>query len=91
MKDELSNLLSAWQPEMPAPSEFRRSVWARIETRSPSPGWLALLFATVARPRIAVALAAVAIFAGGISGSMLGRDSQENAYLRSVNPYAMAR
>lgn len=91
MKNELSDLLSAWQPDVPAPSEFRRSVWAKIESLSSSPGWLAQLLSPIARPRIAAALAAVAIFAGGISGSVLSRGSQEGAYLRSVNPYAMAR
>jgi hypothetical protein len=91
MKDELSNLLGGWQPDVPAPAGFRRDVWSRIETRPPSPGWLALLFAAIARPRIAIGLAAVAILAGGVSGSMLGQDSRQDAYLRSVNPYAMAR
>lgn len=91
MKNELSDLLKAWQPDVPQPADFRRGVWSKIEARSSSPGWLAQLLSAIGRPRIAVALAAVAILAGGISGNLMSRDAHEDAYLRSVNPYAMAR
>ena len=91
MKDELSDLLNSWQPPVPESSDFRRGVWAKIEALPSSAGWLALLLAAIARPRTAMALAAFAVVVGGLSGGYLSRELQQDAYLRSVNPYAMAK
>jgi hypothetical protein len=91
MKDELSDLLNTWQPPIPEPPDFRRGVWSKIETLPLPRGWLTVLLAAIARPRTAVRLLAVAAIVGGLAGGYLSRDLQEDAYLRSVNPYAMAK
>lgn len=93
MKDDLTILLNAWQPEVPEPVGFKRGVWQRIAASraNVSPGLLESFFALIARPRMAVALAAMAIVAGGVAGNSIAGAYEADAYLRSVNPYVQAR
>ncbi|MDD5199041.1 MAG: hypothetical protein PHC88_04500 [Terrimicrobiaceae bacterium] len=91
MKDDLSDLLKTWQPQTPEPVAFRRDVWTRIEMASPPADWWQEVLVLVARPRVALAVAVVAIALGGISGRALSGVPGTDAYLRSVNPYAMIR
>ncbi len=92
MNDSLTTLLKTWQPEVPASGDFRRGVWRKIEAASlvrlPGPMERVLLF--IARPRVALAVAVLAIFAGGVAGSSIAGAQEANAYLRSVNPYAQS-
>jgi hypothetical protein len=89
--DDLSGLLQTWQPEALPGTDFHRHVWARIEAAESRKGdrfasllsWLQEL----ARPRIAVSAAAIALFGGVLLGSLQARSSQEEQYLRSLNPY----
>ena len=91
--DDLSSLLRGWQ-SIPSPAPgFNREVWARIaegETRRHSP-WesLAEWMNQFARPRIAVAAAMLALFAGTFAGSLQARTTGEERYLRSLNPYQL--
>jgi len=92
---EISSLLSSWQPEVPEAPTFRRNVWERIavtEARSKSPlaQWLEPLLVSIAEPRLALAVASVAVAIGIAVGSALPArsDSQAMDYLRSINPYA---
>lgn len=91
MKSDLSNLLREWQPDVPEPVSFRRSVWSKIELRPIATSWWERALAAVARPRIAVGLATFAMLTAGISATQMSRTAGEDAYLRSVNPYAMSR
>ncbi|CAN5750155.1 hypothetical protein BH09VER1_BH09VER1_12010 [soil metagenome] len=93
MKDDLTSLLKTWQPEIPDPADFKRRVWQRIEASraTVSPGLLESFLALIARPRVAVAVVALAIFAGGAAGNSIAGANEATAYLRSVNPYAQAR
>lgn len=91
MKTEFSDVLKSWQPEVPEPADFRRGVWARIEVQSSAAPWWTSLLLLFARPQVAFALAAFALIVGGVSGTALARGDGTDAYLRSVNPYAMAK
>jgi hypothetical protein len=93
MKDDLSKLLGSWQPEVPEPADFRRNVWRRIELAQPSRGalfrsWYENLLILLSSPRIAIATAILAVFAGIAVGSAAAYSDNATAYLRSVNPYA---
>lgn len=91
MKTDFSNVLKTWQPEVPKLTDFKRGVWTKIEARSFAAPWWTSLFLLFARPRMALALAALALLVGGVSGSALARGDGADAYLRSVNPYAMTK
>ena len=93
MKDDLSKLLGSWQPAVPEPADFNRNVWRRIQTGEPSwrssfRSWYETVLVLLSRPRIAVAMAIVAVFAGVTVGSGVANSDNATAYLRSVNPYA---
>jgi hypothetical protein len=93
MKDDLSKLLGSWQPEVPEPADFPRNVWRRIELAQPSRGalfrsWYENLLILLSSPRIAIATAIFAVFAGIAVGSAAAHSDNATAYLRSVNPYA---
>ena len=93
MKDALSKLLGNWEPSIPEPADFRENVWRRIEVAEPSRRSLfrscyervLILFSV---PRMAVAMAILAVFAGIAVGSSAAHSDNATAYLRSVNPYA---
>jgi hypothetical protein len=93
LKNDLQSLLKTWQPEVPQPADFKRGVWRKIETSRAgiSPGLLESFFALIARPRVAFAVAALAIITGGVAGSGIARANETTGYLRSVNPYAQLR
>lgn len=93
--NDLSKLLTTWEPEVPELSVFRRNVWQRIESsearsRSGFTLWIESFFVSISRPRIAIATACAAIALGILIGGSLSAQSGANAYayLRSVNPYA---
>jgi hypothetical protein len=93
MKDDLSKLLRSWQPKVPESADFTRNVWRRIELAEPSrrslfSSWYETVLVLLSRPRIAVAMAIVATFAGVAVGSGAAHSDNATAYLRSVNPYA---
>jgi hypothetical protein len=93
MKDDLSKLLGSWQAEVPEPADFTRNVWRRIELaessrRSSFRSWYENVLILLSRPRIAVAMAILAVFAGALAGSGVAHSDNATAYLRSVNPYA---
>jgi len=90
MKDDLSRLLSEWQPEVPEAQDFRRSVWQRIETAAvpAEPGWATHFFELLCRPRLAVPALALTMALGGFAGWQYSTGARQAAYLRSVNPYA---
>jgi hypothetical protein len=93
MKDDLSKLLRSWQPEVPEPADFTRNVWRRIELaessrRSSFRSWYETVLDLLSRPRIAVATAMMAAFAGVAVGTRAAHSDNATAYLRSVNPYA---
>ena len=93
MKDDLSKLLGNWEPSVPEPTDFRKNVWRRIEVARPSRrslfgSWYESIFILLSMPRIAVAMAILAVFAGIAVGSSAAHSDNATAYLRSVNPYA---
>jgi hypothetical protein len=93
MKDDLSKLLGSWQPEVPEPADFSRNVWRRIQLAEHSRHsslrlWYENVLILLGRPRVAVAMAVVAAFAGIAVGSGAAHSDNATAYLRSVNPYA---
>jgi hypothetical protein len=92
MKDDLSKLLRSWQPEVLERADFTRNVWRRIElaesSRRSSFRWYETVLVLLSRPRVAVAMAVVAAFAGIAVGSGAAHSDNATAYLRSVNPYA---
>ena len=93
MKDDLSKLLGSWQPAVPEPADFTRNVWRRIQLAEPSRrslfrSWYETVLILLSRPRIAVVIAIVAVFAGIAVGSGAAHSDNATAYLRSVNPYA---
>jgi hypothetical protein len=92
--DDLSGVLQSWQPRLVEDSGFDRNVWSRIEAaenrRQPALrdflsffGWLQQL----TRPRVAVTAAMFALFGGILLGGLQARTSQEERYLRSLNPH----
>ena len=89
--DDLSELLQSWTADTEPGVDFNRSVWSRIEAAESSNrnlsvsffGWLQEL----ARPRIAVSAAAVALFGGVLLGGLQARSAQEELYLLSLDPY----
>ncbi len=93
MKDDLSNLLKAWDHAVPEPAAFKRGVWRRIEAVGAGKSfaveslWKHFL-ASLARPQMAVAAVAVAMLAGAWIGHSSANPDGRQAYLRSVNPYA---
>jgi hypothetical protein len=94
MKDDLSKLLGSWQPEVPEPADFTRNIWRRIELvessqRSSFRSWYETVLVLLSRPRVAVATAVVAAFAGVAVGTGAAHSDNATAYLRSVNPYAL--
>jgi hypothetical protein len=95
--NDLSSLLSSWRPDVSDAPDLRRNVWQRIaiaEARSKSPvaRWLEAFLVSIARPRLALAAAGVAVAVGIAVGSALPDRSDAGAtgYLRSINPYAHA-
>jgi len=93
MKDDLSKLLRSWQPGVPEPAAFRANVWRRIQLAEPSRrslfrSWYENVLILLSRPRVAVAMATMAAFAGIAVGSGTAHSDNVTAYLRSVNPYA---
>ncbi len=93
MKDDLKALLGAWQPDIPEPVDFRRTVWHRIEASNATAlqDWAEIIFMFIARPRVAAGVAALALLLGGVAGGQIARSHEIMAYLRSVNPYAQLR
>ncbi len=91
MKDELSILMSEWTEPALENAGFNRGVWSRIEACSSKGNWFGRLLMTVARPRVAVALAVMAIGVGATTGLLISHESGSEIYLRSVNPYARNR
>ncbi len=89
--DDLAKLLQTWRPEAVPGADFNRNVWRRIElaeTRNGAPlgllfGWIQML----AWPRIALSAAAIALFGGIVLGDLQARNTQEEQYLLSLNPY----
>ena len=90
MNDTLDDLLKTWQPPVPEPAGFQRAVWRKLEqSRQPAEaGWLAEFLALLARPKLAFAMLALAILAGGLVGREISLANQTSDYLRSVNFYA---
>lgn len=93
MNDDLSNLLKSWDPAAPAPAAFKRGVWRRIETGgagkiSAVGMWWKEFLGSLARPRVAFATVALAMLAGAWIGHTTANPDGQQAYLRSVNPYA---
>lgn len=89
--NDLSLLLREWQASPAAGPGFTRNVWSRIEGRRQDGlysifSWLCLL----ARPRIATTAIAVALFGGVLIGGVQARGSQEERYLLSLKPFAVA-
>jgi hypothetical protein len=89
MKDDLKALPGAWQPDIPEPVDFRRTVWQRIEALNATalPDWAEIIFIFIARPRVAAGVAALALLVDGVIGGQIARANQTTAYLRSVDPY----
>jgi len=92
--NSLSNLLQSWNADVDPSADFNRSVWARIEaTDSRKVDVAAVLFSwlqDLARPRIAITAASLALFGGVLLGGLQARSTQEEHYLRSLNPYHAA-
>ncbi len=89
MQDELGNLLKSWDTEVPEAPDFRRKVWLRIEqTPAPRPAWI---LDWLVRPRVALAVIAIALLIGGVTGATTAERTDSAAYIRSVNPYARLR
>jgi hypothetical protein len=87
---ELSDLLQNWSPKAESGSGFNRSVWSRIEAAESRKSSLESLFSWtqgLASPRIAAACMAVALFGGILIGGVQARSSQEDRYLRSLQPF----
>lgn len=91
---DLSSLLQGWQPDPEISSRFNRAVWSRIEAAEVSRpnslnslhsffSWVGLM----ARPRIATAAVAIALFGGVLIGGLQARSSQEGRYLLSLKPF----
>jgi len=96
--NDLKQLLATWVPDIPESTGFQRNVWRRIaDTETPAKSdfriWLESLLLAISQPRIALASAAAAIVLGSVLGGSISAsgNSGEMAYLKSVNPYAMAR
>jgi hypothetical protein len=91
---DLSALLRGWQPELKSQSGFNRSVWSRIEAGETNRAHgISGLFAWVqllAVPRFAAATLAVALFGGILIGGVQARSAQEERYLLSQTPSAVA-
>ena len=89
--DELSGLLQSWKADAEPGVDFNRTVWSRIEAAEnrqvdffgPFCVWLQAL----AKPRIAVSAAAIALFGGMLIGGLQARSAQEEQYLLSLSPY----
>ena len=90
MQDDLGNLLKSWQPDLPEASDFRRTVWLRIE-QTPSARRMLPILEWFIRPRVALAIVAVALVLGGFAGAATAERTDSATYLRSVNPYARLR
>lgn len=97
-KDDLSDLLRSWQPDVEPSSGFNRGVWSRIEaSQTRNSEVLSSLFIplrwiqTMGRPRIAIAAAAIALFGGVLIGGVQAHSSQEERYLTSLNPLTTHR
>ena len=91
LSDLLKGSLSGIDPDR----GFNRRVWSRIEALESggSGGWDSLFsrLQLIARPRLAVAAVAIALFGGVMIGGLQAQGSQEQRYLRSLNPYASHR
>ncbi len=90
MQDDLGNLLKSWQPDTPEIPDFRRKVWLRIE-QTPSARGPSRFIEWLVRPRVALAMVAVALLIGGAAGAATAERTDSVDYLRSVNPYARLR
>ena len=90
-RDDLSGLLQSWKSAAEPDSDFNRSVWRRVgEAESRNGLFFApfiLWFQELARPRIAVSAAAIALFGGVLLGGLQARSAAEEQYLQSLNPY----
>ncbi len=92
---KLSSLLNSARPVSALPPRFQQNVWRRIEDAeapAKAESWLDALAAFILRPRFAYAAATVLLLAGGLVGSLDGRqharhDAQMN-YLASVAPHS---
>ena len=82
MKDDLKELLGAWQPDIPKPGDFKRTVWRRIEASNATglPHWAEVIFMFIARPRVAASMAALALLLGGVAGGQIARSHEITAY-----------
>lgn len=90
---KLGALLRANRPSPPLPPRFQRNVWRRIEdAEAPvkADSWLDALAALILRPRFAVAIAAALLLAGGVLGTLEGRQAARHEaqmnYLALVAP-----
>jgi hypothetical protein len=90
---QLSGLLRQARVSPGLPPRFQQNVWRRLgdaEAAAPAGSWLDSLAGLFLRPRVALAAAAVILLAGGLAGTMQGRqlarqDAQMN-YLAAVAP-----
>ena len=89
--DALSGLLQGWTADTEPGVDFNRSVWSRIEAaenrKAALFGPFSVWFQELAKPRIAISAAAIALFGGVLLGSLQARSAQQEQYLLSLNPY----
>ena len=94
MNDDIRSLLRCWNPEVSSSRAFRRNVWSRIEAdgarQSGGARWVVAVFSQISRPHVGAAMLAVALLGGIWVGALTSADGREE-YLRSVNPYLLAR
>jgi hypothetical protein len=86
---ELSRLIRSWDPSLEPSVGFNRSVWSKIEaSESRSKEGLFSWVQGFATPRLAATCVALALFGGILIGGVQARSSQEDRYLRSLQPFA---
>jgi hypothetical protein len=92
---KLTGLLREGRPSPALPPRFQQNVWRRIEDATApaqTESWLDTLATLILRPRFALAIAAIVLFAGALAGTMEGRqvarhEAQMN-YLAAVAPHS---
>ena len=102
MSDDLDEKLRAWKVDVQTPTTFHADVWRRIAAREAVreqsfPAWLASIFASLARPRWALAFAAVMLFAGVAAAHFEAHETNSDVwqnlqtrYVSSIDPAAHA-
>lgn len=87
---KLSRALRSVRPAPPLPPRFQEGVWRRIEADSKrdavrEPGWLGTLAGWCLKPKFALALAAVVMFAGmGLGWNQAEHQARVEAQARYV-------